>query len=112
MILKDASSPTGGAWAAILSAAIGCAAFGVATDLAETSKPISKFLNFYSPTGDLSGKSTVGIVTWLLAWAILHVLWNGRNIQRTGTIAVISVIFLLLGLISIFPPFMEMITGH
>jgi uncharacterized membrane protein HdeD (DUF308 family) len=112
MISTENASPTGGAWAAILGAAIGCACFGFVVDLAEMSKSISKALTFHSPTGDLSGKSTVGIGAWLLAWGILHAIWNGRHIRRPGGITIICVILVLLGLVLVFPPFVEMITGH
>jgi len=112
MTSTDDPSPTGGAWAAVLAAAIGCACFGLVTDLSEMSKPVSKLLTFHTPTGDLSGKSTIGIVAWLLAWAILHALWSRRSIKRAAGITVLSVILLLLGLVLVFPPFVEMITGN
>ena len=54
----------GPVWAAIISASAGCAAFGLLVDLAEASKSFSNALNFYNPTGDLSGKSTVAVVSW------------------------------------------------
>jgi len=112
MTSTENTSPNGGAWAAILAAAIGCAAFAVVTDLAEKFKPISKLLTFHLPTGDLSGKSTVGVVVWLLAWGILHARWSGRTIARPGGIIFLSVVLLLVGLVLIFPPFVEMITAH
>jgi hypothetical protein len=108
----DDTPPTGGAWAAVLAAAIGCACFGVVTDLAEMSKSISKVLTLHAPTGDLSGKSTVGVAAWLLAWGLLHACWNGRMIRRPGSVTVIIAVLVLLGLILVFPPFVEMITGH
>lgn len=104
--------PTGGAWAAILAAAIGCACFALLTDLAEISRSVSAGLNFHSPTGDLSGKSTIGVAAWLLAWGILHACWRKREIRRPGGVTLISVALLLLGLVLVFPPFVEMITGR
>ena len=112
MISPNHTTPTGGAWAAVLAAAIGCACFGLVTDLAEMSKSISKVLTFHAPTGDLSGKSTVGVVAWLLAWVILHACWNDRDIRRPGGVTIISVVLLLTGLVLVFPPFVDMITGH
>ena len=55
---SDNSAPAqnGQGWAAILAAAICCFAMGVIIDLAEASTGISKALNLYNPTGDLSGK--------------------------------------------------------
>ena|SRR6185312_13410604 len=101
----DQTSPTGSAWAAILAAAIGCASFGILVDLAEAFKPVSKKLSFYAPTGDLSGKSTLAVAAWLLCWAILHVSWKKRDIQRTGTILTIVLLLILFALVATFPPF-------
>jgi len=112
MTAMDHTSPTGGAWAAVLAAAIGCACFGLVTDLAEMSKSISNVLNIHNPTGDLSGKSAVGVAAWLLAWGILHARWRGRIIRRPGGITLLSVVLLLLGLVGVFPPFVDMIAGH
>lgn len=111
MTSPENALPTGGAWAAILAAAIGCACFGILADLAEISKPISKALNFYNPTGDLSGKSTLGVVAWLVAWGILHMRWKDRDIHCPGRITLVSLILILLALVMVFPPFVEMIAG-
>ena len=108
MISEDTTLPTGGAWAAILASAIGCVGFSVAADLAEVSKPISNVLNIYDPTGDLSGKSTFGVIVWLVAWALLHARWRTRNIKCPGRMTVISAIIVLLALIMVFPPFVEL----
>jgi hypothetical protein len=112
MTSTDNTSPNGGAWAAILAAAVGCAAFGVLTDLSEMSKRISKLFTFHLPTGDLSGKSTLGVVAWLLAWGILHALWSGRQIRRPGAITLISVLLILIASVLIFPEFVELIAAH
>jgi hypothetical protein len=101
----DQTSTNGSAWAAILAAAIGCASFGVLVDLAEAFKPVSKKLSFYAPTGDLSGKSTLAILAWLVAWAILHFAWKQRDIERTGKILTIVLLLILFALVATFPPF-------
>jgi uncharacterized membrane protein len=112
MTSTDKTSPTGGAWAAILAAAIGCACFAVATDLAEMSKRIHELLTFHTPTGDLSGKSTLGVIGWLLAWGILHARWNGKEIRRPGGITALCVFLILLAMVLIFPEFVERIAFH
>ena len=105
--------PTGGAWAAILAAAIGCAGFSLVSDFSEASKSIKRILSFYSPAGDLSGKSTLGVIIWLLAWAILHARWKNRQIQCPGRITVISgAILILLAMIMVFPPFVELFAAE
>ena len=56
----------------ILAAGIGCAMIGILALAGDASDAIGKLLNFYNPTGTLSGVTTVGIVVWLLAWFVLH----------------------------------------
>jgi hypothetical protein len=103
--------PNGAAWAAILSGAIGCAAFAVLVDLAETFPPIGKFLNFYDPVGNLSGKSTVGVVIWISVWVFLHALWRNRNLVSTRLIGAISLILIVLSVIASCPLFFGLFTA-
>ena len=95
----------GPVWAAIISACIGCATFGLLVDLAEASKSISNALNFYNPTGDLSGKSTVAVVVWFIAWVVLHTCWKHRDMKGSGKLAAVSAILIILAMIAVFPPF-------
>jgi hypothetical protein len=97
--------PNGPAWAAILAAGAGCAAFGLIVDIAEAFKSISNALNFYNPTGDLSGKTVVAIAIWIIFWAIIHARWKNRRIQSSGKILGVTLILILLALIAVFPPF-------
>jgi hypothetical protein len=106
------SSPNGGAWAAILAAAIGCASFGLFVDLAEASQSISHGFSFYSPTGDLSGKSTLAILVWLTAWTILHLRWKSRDVRQPWKLAIISVALVALAILATFPPFFELFAPH
>ena len=102
---NSAPSQNGQVWAAILAAAIGCFAMGVIIDLAEASTEISKALNFYNPTGDLSGKSSLGVLVWLCAWGVLHILWKNRTIRWPGKILALTIALLLLAMLTVFPPF-------
>jgi cell division protein FtsW (lipid II flippase) len=102
---QNASIPDGPAWAAILAAAIGCAFFGLLVVFAAASKSFSDSLNVYSPTGDLSGKSTLSIGAWLIAWMILHRRWKRKNLKSPGKVMIASVILILLALVMTFPPF-------
>jgi hypothetical protein len=95
----------GAAWAAILAAGVGCAALGLMTDLTEASKSISNALNFYNPTGDLSGKTALAVIIWLSAWAILNLRWKDRDIGSPNKILALTLILILLALIAVFPPF-------
>lgn len=96
--------PTGPAWAAILAAAIGCFAFAVAVDLAEAFPAVSRALNLYNPTGDLSGKSTFAVAVWLVSWAILHARWKNRMIISVGAISSVILVLILLAVLATFPP--------
>jgi hypothetical protein len=100
--------PNGAAWAAMLAVAAGCAAMGVLVDLAERFPSVSRALNFYTPTGDLSGKTTLAILVWIAAWIVLHRRWRKRLIQSPGMIAAAVVILVLLGMVAVFPPFFEL----
>jgi hypothetical protein len=104
---SDNSAPAqnGQVWAAILAAAIGCFAMGVIIDLAEAFTGISKALNLYNPTGDLSGKSSLGVLIWLCAWGVLHILWKDRTIHSPGKIFTLTIALLLLAMLAVFPPF-------
>lgn len=90
----DAPQPNGPAYAAILAAALGCAAFALFIDLAENIKSV----------GNLSGKTTLGILVWLLAWLFLHLRWKNRHLTATGAIACVSLLLILLSLVASFPP--------
>src|ERR1700759_908151 len=87
--------PNGVARAAILAAGVGGFAFGGFVDLAEASKRCSRLLDFYDPVGDLSGKSALAVVVWLLAWIILHLRWRNSNLQSAGKITAWTIALVL-----------------
>jgi hypothetical protein len=104
-------SPNGAAWAAILAAGIGCAALGALADLTEFSKAASAKLNFYNPTGDLSGKSTIAVIIWLVAWGALHARWRSKTIRATGRIAAAAIILVVIAILATFPPLIDLVMG-
>jgi len=101
------NTPDGGSWAAVLAAAIGCAAIGVLTDLSEASKSISSALSFSKQVGDLSGKTSLGIFCWLIAWAFLHFRWRRRDLVAPARVAALSIVLIFVSLIAVFPPFFK-----
>jgi hypothetical protein len=113
---QQQSIPNGGAWAAVLAAGIGCAAFAAAVDLVERYKPVSDWLktHVYGAAGDLPGKSTIGVLIWVAAWGLLHLLLNRRNVGKGWrvTISVLVVLLLLASLAAVFPPVMELVAKH
>jgi hypothetical protein len=104
------SLPNGIAAAAILAAGIGCAMVGVLAFAGDASGSIGRLLNFYNPTGTLSGVTTVAIIVWLGSWVVLHRTWSSRTVAmarvNSGAFALLVIGFLLT-----FPPFMDLLQG-
>ncbi len=102
--------PNGPGAAAILAAGIGCAAVGILAFAGDASDAIGRLLNFYNPTGTLSGVTTVGIIVWLVSWLILNRLWQGRTVSMMTT-NVLAFTGLVVGFLLTFPPFMDLLQG-
>ncbi len=100
--------PNGDGMAAILAAAIGCGALGVAAILGNTIKSIGQFFSFYSPTGTLSGVTDTAIIVWLASWFVLAKRWGGRDVAA-GRVSLIAFMLLAAGLLLTFPPFMDLL---
>ena len=101
--------PNGPVAAALLAGGIGCAVLGVVTfaNMVDPTSAFSQWLVWYQPVGSLAGKSGLAIIAFLLAWAVLGLLWRRRE-MRFGKIAAISFILLAVGLIGTFPPFWQL----
>jgi len=65
--------------AAFLAAGIGSLVLGLLTTLAAASESIASFLEFSKPVGPLSGKTTLTVALWLVAWVILHLIYRDRD---------------------------------
>ncbi len=100
-------NPNGAGAAAVLAAGIGSLAVAVFAIVADKAAPIKSLMNFYKPTGPLSGVTTCAIVVWLVAWALLHWRWSRRNVE-VGRITVAAFILLFLGLLLTFPPIADL----
>ena len=96
--------PNGPAAAALLSAGLACLAFGLLATLAAAFPPLTLALQWYQPTGELSGESTLAVGVWLVCWFVLARRWQHRQVHLTR-ILLMTLIFLALGLIGTFPPF-------
>jgi hypothetical protein len=102
--------PNGPGAAAILAAGIGCAAMGILAFAGDASDAIGKFLNFYNPTGTLSGVTTLAILAWLVSWFVLSRLWAHSNVA-VARVNLSAFILLLVGFLLTFPPFMDLLQG-
>jgi hypothetical protein len=102
--------PNGAGGAAILAAGIGSATLGILAFVADASDAIGAALNFYNPTGTLSGVTTLAILVWLVSWFVLHRLWNERTVEMPK-INVAAFVLLAVGFLLTFPPFMDLLQG-
>lgn len=101
--------PNGAALAAMLAAGIGAFALGVLVLLNEAGLFTAPTL--YAPTGGLSGRTTIALVVWLAAWALLHARWRRRDIvARRASIWV--VVLVALAVVLTFPPVWELLPGN
>lgn len=101
----------GPALAASLSAAIGCCVLGLMTVLAMANSAVKELLNWYAPSGPLSGKSGIAVIIWLVTWIVLHFSWKNREI-KFGKIWKLSLILIVIGFLFTFPPFFELFERH
>lgn len=99
----QSSKPTGPGAAAVVAAGIGTFTIGLMTSLAEASASLSNALNWYKPSGPLSGKIGVAVLAWLLAWVILHAAWKNRS-ANFGRAFSWGLALILLGFLLTFPP--------
>lgn len=102
--------PNGRAAAAILAAGIGSAAVGVLAILRDAFAPIAAALNFYNPSGPLSGVTTVAVVIWLVSWFVLARQWRDKDVEL-GKVNIAAFALLVAGLLLTFPPFMDLLQG-
>jgi len=91
----------GGALAAFLGAGIGSLAMGAFVVLNEAG--IFAAPSFYGPTGGLSGRSTLAVVVWVVAWIWLHRRWRSRELEAR-TVYVATLVLAALGLLATLPP--------
>ena len=100
--------PNGAAAAAVFSASLGVFAIGLLTTLAAASVDIKNWLNWYDPTGPLSGKTTLGGLIWLVVWLGAH-LWLGNREFNFTRVIQVFVALILAGLLLMFPPIFELL---
>ncbi len=95
--------PNGAAIATIVAAGFGVFLVGLFTTLAEASAGIKDWLNFYNPTGPLSGKTTMAGILWLAAWVPGVFVLRNRELNIGRAIA-LTVVLVILGVLLTFPP--------
>ena len=103
----DTKSTNGPALAAFLAAGIGAFAMGLIVVLSESGLFVAPTL--YGPAGGVSGRTTLAVVVWLIAWGVLHVTWRARDIEP-GRVAVATLVLIALGVLGTFPPFWAVVS--
>jgi hypothetical protein len=104
---NSSAVPNGSGAAAVLSAGIASLALAVLAFAGDKSVQVKSALNFYKPTGPLSGVTTVAILIWFLTWGILEWRWRNRTVA-VGRIGAIALTLLGLGFLLTFPPVVDL----
>ena len=103
----DTKSTNGSALAAFLAAGIGAFAMGLIVVLNEMGVFVPPTL--YGPAGGVSGRTTLAVVVWLIAWGVLHGTWRDREVD-SGRVALATLVLVAFGIIGTFPPFWAVVS--
>ena len=91
----------GEAMPAFVAASIGTFSMGLFVILHEAG--IFSAPALHAGAGGVSGRTTLAIVVWLVAWVVLHRSWRARQLAPAGPFGA-SIALIVLGLIGLFPP--------
>jgi len=111
MAEKSGRIPDGPAAAAILASGVGCLVIGVMTTGAEMNASLKTALTWSDPVGPLSGKTLVGVIAWLIVWAILHFLWKGKDVNLRR-VYIAALVLIAVGFLFTFPIFFQAFAGE
>jgi multisubunit Na+/H+ antiporter MnhG subunit len=103
---REEEATNGAALASFLAAGIGAFALGVIVILNEVGAFAAPSL--YAPAGGVTGRTALGAVIWLVAWAVMHSRWKERRMEPRGVFAV-SLVLIALGVLLTFPPFWKLL---
>jgi hypothetical protein len=102
--VEQQEAENGAALASFLGAGIGTFAMGFFVLINEAG--IFAAPTLYGPAGGVSGRTAFAVVTWLIAWFVLHSRWKGRQIESRG-VHVITFVLIGVGILGTFPPVWE-----
>ena len=100
--------PVGAAMAAYLAAGIGAFALGVIVIL--NAIGLIGAPTLYTPAGGVTGRTAIGVVIWLIAWAILHARWKERDCD-VRRIHRITLALIITGVVLCLPPLAGLFPG-
>ena len=98
----ETSIKTGPIAAAIISSGIGSMFIGLMTTGAVLSPGLKNLLNLWNPAGPLTGKTTVGILAWLISWFFLNSSLKDKDYELNKAF-ILTLILLGIGLFFTFP---------
>ncbi|MEO8477165.1 MAG: hypothetical protein ABI572_08955 [Actinomycetota bacterium] len=98
--------PFGPVAAVFLSAGIASVVLGILTMLAEASASIKTKLELNAGVGALSGKTIGATLVFLVSWAILHVVYKGKD-PEPKKIFMWTWILIAIGVVMTFPIFFQ-----
>jgi hypothetical protein len=107
MMEQQAAVKNGPLAAAILAAGIGSLVLGLMTILCENISAFGNFFNFINSVGNLTGRTWMAILAWLISWAILVNKWRDQEVNF-GMIYTVTLILVGLGLLGTSPPFFDL----
>jgi hypothetical protein len=97
----------GSSAAAILAAGIGLAVTGLVTVTAENIPAWLNALAWSKPVGALAGKTSLGLIGWVVSWVILGVIWKDKEV-KLRPVLLVTIILAVVGLLTTFPPFFDL----
>ncbi len=92
----------GPAAAALLAGGIAAVIYGILIILSERIPAIGNALNWYNPSGPLSGTTSLAIILWLILWAILENQWKDKDVNFQS-IAATALVLLIIGFLLTLP---------
>lgn len=92
--------------AALLAMGVGIVAYGVFVILAEVSSSFKTFETLNASVGPLSGKTTFGVIVWLVAWLLLHVTLAKKPFELKKAFTW-SMVLVATGILFTFPIFFQ-----
>jgi len=100
-LVQGNDMPNGGAMASFLGAGIGAFSMGVFVLLNEAGLFAAPTL--YGPAGGVSGRTTLAVLVWLMAWGALHRRWRAREIPSRHVYP-LTLVLIGTGILATFPP--------
>ena len=101
MSTNDVVLPNGAALAAFAAAGFGAFAMGLISLLDAIG--VLPVPTLYAPAGGVTGRTTLAVLIWLIAWAILHRRWKDRD-RETGGVHAATIVLTVLGILLALPP--------